>query len=190
MSTAYLQAIEAIKSDIANKEAKVQPLRDQLAAHDAELIPLKTTANQLCKLAGIPELYTVSASGAPVISDNKLHFSKDQFFNKELGEAVVEYLEARWTAAGGKASPAHTNEIYDALTGHGYKFAGTSDDNNKRALKIAMVRNTTYIAKIDDDLFGLRKWYGMRASRKSGSDTTETTGAEPTSTTTPAVGES
>lgn len=47
------------------------------------------------------------------------------------------------------------------------KFEGESDSNNKRALKTALTRNTTYIAKISDDLWGLRKWYGMRAARKS-----------------------
>jgi hypothetical protein len=180
MSTAYIQAIEAIKSDIATKEAKIQPLRDQIAAEEAQLTPLKATANQLCKLAGIPELYAIDASGAPAASDKKLRFPKDQFFNKDLGEAVVDYMEARWAAVGGKASPASTDEIYDAITQHGYKFAGTSDDNNKRALKIALVRNTTYIAKIGDDLFGLRKWYGMRAARKSAQEiAAEYTGDEP-----------
>ncbi|HTB79745.1 MAG TPA: hypothetical protein VK717_02535 [Opitutaceae bacterium] len=167
MTTAYLKAIEAIKSDIADKEAKIQPMREQLAAREAELTPLKLAANQLCKLAGIPELFAVDEAGTPADQDKQLRFRKDQFFNKTLGQAVFDYLTARSIAAGGEPSPASTDEIYSALTSHGYKFVGTSEANNKRALKIALVRNTTYIAKVSDDLFGLRKWYGMRASRRT-----------------------
>lgn len=88
------------------------------------------------------------------------------FFNKELGEAVVEYLTLKKT--GDAPAPATIDEIYSALISGGYKFNGASDSGNKGALKTSLTRNTAQMAKISDDLYGLRKWYGMRAARRPG----------------------
>jgi hypothetical protein len=172
MSTPYDSAIEAIKKQIAEKDAELTPLRQQLAEKEATLNPLKITANELCKLAGLAPEYSIvevgraaAVSGLPQVS-----IRPDQFYNKELGEAVVEYLTAKKEASGGdSATPASVDEIYNALIAGGYKFYGTSDSTKKNALKTAMTRNTAQMAKINDDLYGLRKWYGMRAARKSGS---------------------
>lgn len=182
----YTPAIAAIKSQIAMKESELAPLRQQLAAKEAEMTPLKITANELCKLAGLPPEFTVEsgaggsatlASSAPPAS--RLTIRADQFFNKELSEAVVEFLSARKTINGDTPSPATVDEIYAALVSGGYKFNGASDSNKKSALKTALTRNTTQMAKIADDLYGLRKWYGMRASRKSSNGETDTSGTDP-----------
>lgn len=177
MDNPYLPAIAAIKSQIAAKDAELLPLREQLAAKEAELNPLKVTANELCKLAGLaPEYVIGAASVAPATTSGpqRIALRPDQFFNKELGEAVVEYLTMKKT--GDAPAPATTDEIYSALISGGYKFNGSSDSNNKNALKTSLTRNTVQMAKISDDLYGLRKWYGMRAARRGGaSDEAEAT---------------
>jgi hypothetical protein len=177
----FATAIDEIKRQIVAKEESIAPLRRQIAAEEATLGPLKATANQLCKLAGIPEIYSGFDGGPAAAPDQALRFRPDQFFNRNLADCVVEYLTAR-KDNGPKHGPwpASVSEIYDALISGGYKFQGTSDENNKRALNIALVRNTVQMAKISDGVFGLRKWYGMRAARKPSengdADDTSTTG--------------
>ncbi len=182
MDSPYLPAITAIKVQIAAKDAELTPLREQLAAKEAELNPLKVTANELCKLAGLPAEYVIGAPGsgsAPAAAQaSRIAIRPDQFFNKELGEAVVEYLTMKKTSDA--PAPASVDEIFTALVSGGYKFNGSSDATNKNALKTSLTRNTAQMAKISDDLYGLRKWYGMRAARRSGggdegSDTADST---------------
>lgn len=172
MDSPFIPAIDAIKAQIAVKESEIDPLRQQLAAKEAELTPLKITANELCKLAGLPAEFDLQGSavagGTSATVPGRLTIRPDQFFNKELSEAVVEYLNARKAINGDTPSPATVDEIYAALVTGGYKFNGTSDANKKAALKTALTRNTTQMAKIAEDLYGLRKWYGMRAARKTG----------------------
>jgi hypothetical protein len=193
MQDAFLPAIQAIKTKIAAKEAEIAPLRQELATQEAEISPLTPTANELCKLAGLPPEYSLDVPNGtltPQTNSSAPRFSirPDQFFNKDLSEAAVEYLTARKTVNGDTPSPATVDEIYAALVSGGYKFNGTSDASNKTALKTALTRNTAQMAKISDDLYGLRKWYGMRASRRgatteggdTGTTTTTTTDAETT----------
>jgi len=120
-------------------------------------------------MAGLPELYTVEATHGvlPPTPRAELKFRTDQFVGVGLSEAVAEYLEAR-KATGTMEAPATLDEIYDALISGGFKFGGATDNpsNHKRAMNIALTRNTAQIHKINDNTFALRKWYGMRASRK------------------------
>ncbi len=169
----YLPAIEAIKAQIAAKEEEIAPLRQQLAAKDAEINPLREMANGLCKLANQEPLYIIETGKSSVSPGTtpRLKFRPDQFFNKDLSEAAVEYLTAKKAAdTSGDPTPATPDEIYSVLTAHGYTFAGASEANNKSALKTALTRNTSQVAKIKDDLYGLRAWYGMRARYKRTSD--------------------
>jgi hypothetical protein len=165
---AYLPAIEALKSKVEAKELEQAPLRAQLAKMDAEVRPLREMVNGLCKEAGIPPVYSLTEDLKKSEEAPKLKLRPDHFFNKELSQAAVEYLTAKKAADGsGEPTPATTSEIYEAVTRHGYSFSGTNEANNKSALKTAMTRNTVQIAKINDDLYGLRAWYGLRAKHKS-----------------------
>lgn len=172
MNNAFIQALEAIKEQIAAKEVRLL----------AELLPLKNTANQLCKLAGVPDAYIIDGTDAPAAGGKKtLKFKEDQFFNKSLAGSVVAYMEAREEAA--MERPASVDDIYDALVSGGFKFEGSTGnpDNSKRALKIALTKNTAQFVKIGEK-FALKKWYGMRASRKAangGSAEEESTEAAP-----------
>jgi hypothetical protein len=168
----FLPAIDALKSKIAAKEDEIAPLRQQLAAKDAEINPLRETVNRLCVEAGLPLAFVIPDASEPATGTTKLRFRPDQFFNKELSEAAVEYLTAKKAAdASSNPTPATADEIYTALTNHGYSFGGSSEASNKIGLKTALTRNTTQIAKISDELYGLRVWYGLRAKYKPRSPT-------------------
>lgn len=168
-TNALIPAIELLKAKVAAKEDEIAPLRKQLTEKDAEINPLREMVNQLCKEANIPPAYTVE--GTKSEEGSRLKFRPDQFFNKELSQAAVEYLTAKKVAdPSGDPTPATPDEIYTALTAHGYTFTGTNENNNKTALKTALTRNTAQIAKINDDLYGLRTWYGMRAKYKKSGD--------------------
>ncbi len=158
MSTAYITALEHLKEEIATKEAQLL----------AELLPLKTTANQLCKLAGLPEEYDLGTA-SPSGGKRQPKFKEDQFFNKPLAGSVAAYLEAREELQ--LERPASIDEIYDALASGGYKFEGSTGnpDNSKRALKIALTKNTAQFVKIGEK-FALKKWYNIRGPRKSAND--------------------
>lgn len=169
----FQPAIDALKAKVDAKEQEIAPLRQQLAAKDAEINPLREMVNNLCKEAGLPPAYTIQGveaaaeAGAP-----KLKFRPDQFYNKELSQAAVEFLTAKKAADNsGAPTPGTVDEIYEAVTKHGYTFSGTNLNNNKVALKTALTRNTAQIAKINDELYGLRAWYGMRAKYKKATGT-------------------
>ena len=165
---ALIPAIEALKAKVAKKEEEIAPLRQQLAEKDAEIDPLRKMLNGLCKEAGLPPAYVIQLEEAGVKTDEiRLKFRRDQFFNKELSQAAVDFLMAKKAAdQSGNPTPATPDEIYAAITAHGYTFTGSNEANNKVALKTALTRNTSQIAKITDDLYGLRAWYGMRAKYK------------------------
>lgn len=173
MSNAYLPAIEAIKEQIAQKEA----------AFLTEILPLKSTANQLCRLADIPELYATDAPSAHGNNKRGLKFREDEFFGKPLAGSVAVYFEARDQS--GLERPSSIDEIYEALISGGFKFEGSTGnpENSKRALKIALTKNTAQFVKIGDK-FALKKWYNVRGPRKqqapnSDVDTDEGDSAEP-----------
>lgn len=166
----YIPAIEALKAKVSAADEKKRPLLEQISAIDLETVPDKQAANHLCKLAGIAPLYpdagTVTpTSGLAAPPKSALKFRIDQFVNKELSDAVSEYLEARKTTEG-MEGPATIDEIYEGLLSGGYKFGGSTDNpsNHKRAMNIALTRNTAQMHKINDTTFALRRWYGLRAS--------------------------
>jgi hypothetical protein len=150
--------------------AAIEEIEAQIKSKEAEITPLKLTVNQLCQIIGEPARYQVDgmgASGQP--KRNVLNWKVDQFFSRPLASCVTEYLEARETAGLDRA--ASVDDIYEALVKGGYKFEGVtgSEDNQKRALKISLTKNTTQFAKISENTFGLRKWYpNARTPRKNG----------------------
>lgn len=156
-----------------------QILIDGLLAKIEELekptLPLKHAVNALCASSGLDPHFTElgSAVGNPA---NGLSLKSDQFFNRPLASCVGEYMELRKQR--GLDGPSTVEEIFSALNKGGYRFETTGEDNTKRAIKISLSKNTAQFVKIGEDTFGLKKWYGMRAPRKSGTSDQSKTGTE------------
>jgi hypothetical protein len=153
----------------------IDDLKRQITAKEHELIPLKTMVNHLCKQAGVDEEYSLDPGagiGAPG-SGRTLKFRTDEFFNKGLAPSVVAIMEARDKL--GMERPVSVDDIFSSLVSGGFRFEGSTgtEENSKRALKIALTKNTLYFVKIGDN-FSLKKWYGMRAPRKPRQDGGET----------------
>jgi hypothetical protein len=139
----------------------INELIAQISAKEAELAPLKIAVNTLCHQTGQPEYYdTIGASNSSTAATERVNWRIDQFTGKGLATSVVEILETNKSR--GLDGPATIEEIFKALSDGGYKFQGTSgsDENTKRAIKIALTKNTAQFVKIKDDVFGLKKWYG------------------------------
>jgi hypothetical protein len=156
MSTTIISAIAEIKSKIAAKER--------------EILPLRITVNELCKIAGLPEEYPgadASGNDRTTTATTSLNWRSDQFFGRPLATCVAEYFEARKKA--GMEGPATIDDIFEALQAGGFKFEGAtgSEANTKRAIKISLTKNTAQFVKVKDDLFALKKWYSMRGPRKA-----------------------
>lgn len=169
MSTQPTFTPEQVKPLLEPLVAKITERTKRLAAELAADREEKTAANLLCRMAGQKELYNIEG-GVEAIAQPPpaaLKFRLDQFVGLELSEAVAEYLEAR-KASGTMEGPATLDEIYDALLSGGFKFGGNTDNpaNHKRAMNIALTRNTAQMHKINENTFALRRWYGMRAARK------------------------
>ena len=151
-------------------KAAIEEIEAQIKSKEAEINPLKITINQLCQLLGEPARYQIDGTGATTGQPkrNILNWRADQFFNRPLATCVTEYLEAR--EAAGLERSASIDDVYEALSKGGYKFEGSSgnEENTKRAIKISLTKNTAQFAKIADNLFGLKKWYGgVRTPRKT-----------------------
>lgn len=170
MSTQSTFTPEQVKPLLEPLVAKIAERETRLAAELAADREDKNAANVLCRMAGQKEIYNIdtplggaSQTPAPTV----LRFKVDRFVGMELSEAVMDYLDAR-KANGSMEGPATIDEIYDGLLSGGYKFGGTTENpaNHKRAMNIALTRNTAQMHKINENTFALRRWYGMRAARK------------------------
>lgn len=145
----------------------IDELIAQISEKEAELTPLKIAVNTLCRQVGLPEQYILESGRSGVAASlPQVTWRLDQFTNRGLATSVVDILETRKSR--GLDGPATIDEIFDALTAGGYKFTGTSgsDENTKRAVKIALTKNTAQFVKIRDDIFGLKKWYPGASARK------------------------
>lgn len=150
-------------------DAAIEEIVAQIVAKEAELNPLKIAVNQLCQINGQSPRYHVDGAGAPgAPRRNVLTWRSDQFYARPLAQCVTEYFEARDTI--GLERPATIDEIHEALTKGGYKFEGTSgnEENTKRAIKISLSKNTAQFTKISENLVSLKKWY-PNAKRKPAS---------------------
>jgi hypothetical protein len=161
---------EQVKPLLDPLVSKITERAKRLAAELAADREDKNAANVLCRMAGMAEVYKIDDAGALTPPPAPLRFKTDEFVNMGLSDAVAKYLDAR-KASGTVEGPATLDEIYEGLLSGGYKFGGSTDNpsNHKRAMNIALTRNTAQIHKINENMFALRRWYGMRAPRKAAS---------------------
>src|SRR5262249_13053740 len=91
----------------------------------------------------------------------------DEYYGKPLTGAVRIILEARRAVGRG---PATIAEIYEQMLAGGYRFNAKSDENAKRALRIALVKASHTFHRIPSSgKFGLLEWYeAIKASKSTG----------------------
>lgn len=154
-----------IKQTIADLQAK---LKEQEAA----VLDSKRLINNLCKLAGMPEMYAEAELQAA--SGPSLSIQSDQFYGQPLSTCIRQILEMRRAL---KQGPATVNDIYDSLAAGGFKFETKNEDNAKRGLRISLTKNTAIFHKLPNGKFGLLEWYPSAKAAKP-KDETEEEGTE------------
>lgn len=172
---------QALRDAIADLQKKIADIETE------KITPLKKAINGICLALGEPEMYVDDAASAGV--KRGFSWAKDQFFTRPLAACVTEYLEAR--KSNGMEGPASVEDIFQNLKAGGYRFEGVSgnEENNKRALKISLTKNTAQFVKISEDVFGLKKWYNIRTPRRTNGpdETAPDPGEELTPTVDPAT---
>jgi hypothetical protein len=146
----------------------IKGLLEEIARIDATARPLKMSVNTLHRLMGEPEPFDLdNVENNHATAARPPTWRVDQFTGRVLSTCVVEILETN--REHGLDGPATVDELFAALTAGGFRFQGTSgnEENTKRAIKIALTKNTTQFTKIKDDLYGLKKWYPSRGQKRS-----------------------
>jgi len=141
-------------------KAAIEEIEAQIAAKEAEILPLKDAVNRLYPLIGKEAPYSVDGLVASARSFRPtLTFRPDQFYNRALAACVTEYFETRESA--GLERTASVEDIYDGLVKGGYKFeaATGTEENKKIGVRTSLTKNTAQFCKVGDNLFGLKKWY-------------------------------
>ena len=131
----------------------IQELRLAIVGKEDELVEMKKTVNQLCKLAGMNPIYTVESE--PEKSSIRL-LSGDEYYMQPIATVIGWILEKRKIS---RVGPATVPEIYDAMKAGGYKFDAKDDENAMRGISISMSKNTAKFHKLPSGKFGLTEWY-------------------------------
>jgi len=131
-------------------EDTIEEIIKAVEQRQRELEELQITANQLCKLAGIPPKYEIGKRNEEV-SQEKL--KGDEFYGKPLATAITEILQRRKAKDMG---PATMDEIYNQMIAGGYGFDNIKDP--KRAIGISMGKNPKF-TKLRNEKWALTEWY-------------------------------
>lgn len=142
-----------IEQAIADLEERLKPL-------EVQATEIKTAINQLCKVSGLPERYTLGREEAPTQIRN------DQFYGQPLATCVRTFLVSRKAAGHGAAS---VGEIYSALLKGGYQFDSKNEDYSKRGLRQSLTKNGIF-HKLPNGNYGLTEWYPNAKERKSAAE--------------------
>jgi cytochrome c1 len=132
-------------------QGAINVLQRKVAEQEKALANTKNLINQLCAEAGEPPIY----SGVQRDSESSgRSIRSDQYYGQPLATAVRSFLEGRESIG-----PATVDEIYDALIKGGFQFEGKSEDNQKRALRISLTKNSITFHKVPNGSYGLLSWY-------------------------------
>jgi len=151
MSEATSYVLRTIEELVAKIDEKMRPV-----------IPDMRLVNTLCAHANLPPRYPYAEPDAA--SSGSLSIRRDQFHKKPLATAVREYLEQRGPSDKGGLGAATISEIYDALVAGGYEHEAKDDANAKRALAIALTKNSVTFYRVSKGApggaaYGLLTWY-------------------------------
>lgn len=147
MRADLLPAIEALKGEVADLEAKLASTQGMI--------------NRLCELAGVSQAYP--DVGSPQRTQNDA-VRADQFYGKSMSTAARELLEARNAAGRGPALP---REIYDALVAGGLQFDTSNEANRLSSLRQMLRKNSSIFHKLPNGQYGLLAWYPAVKASKS-----------------------
>ncbi len=148
----------------------IQALQTRLSEQERRVIETKTLINRLCEEAGDPPMYP--DAGAPSQATITA-IRGDTFYGKSVTTAAREYLEMRYTARLGPASP---REIFEALVKGGYQFETEDENNAMTGIRAVMRKNSSIFHRLPNGQWGLLVRYpGVKASKDSAK---ESKGAE------------
>jgi hypothetical protein len=131
----------------------IEELRAKITEKEGELIEMKKTVNQLCRLAKHSPLYPDEIK--PEKTSTGL-LGGDEYYMQPIARVIGWILERRKAAGAG---PATVEEIYDAMKAGGYKFDAKDDENAMRGISISMCKNVAKFHRLPSGKFGLTEWY-------------------------------
>ncbi len=140
MSEHVLKLIEEIRAEIAEVEKTV--------------LPQKILANQLCARAGIAPIYLDIDNQSSTSAIKGIR--RNAFYGKPLAACIRQYLEMRENFP---VKEATLDEIFAALKEGGYDLTGSTEEDQKRGVSIALGKNTQTFHKLASGDFGLVSWY-------------------------------
>jgi hypothetical protein len=129
-------------------------INDKIAEHEREIVQLKTAANSLAAVAGLPAPHA-DVGGATTGTGGRLAIRPDQFTAAAAPSVAARaYLELR----GKERGAASADEIFDALMTGGYPFEQKDDRDAKSGLRIALGKDRQ-ITALRNGFYGLAAWY-------------------------------
>ena len=132
----------------------IEMVRGQIADLEAQVAEQKRMVNSLCTLIGVPSQYIDVQVNAPTACGAA---RRDEFYRQPLATVARAILERRRAVNLGAAS---IDVLFAAMVDGGFEFTGTSDANSKRALAIALSKNTQTFHRLPNGDYGLADWYG------------------------------
>ena len=131
----------------------IQSLRKEIGEKENELVEMKKTVNQLCKLVDHSPIYLTEVQ--PEKSSTAL-LQGDEYYMQPIARVIGMIFQKRKMSGLG---PATAKEIYDEMRAGGYKFDAKDDENAMRGISISMSKNVAKFHKLPSGKFGLREWY-------------------------------
>lgn len=131
----------------------IESLRKNIGEKENELVEMKKTVNQLCKLVNHSPIYLTEVK--PEKSSTAL-LKGDEYYMQPIARVIGLILEKRKMSGLG---PATVKEMYDAMKAGGYKFDAKDDENAMRGISISMSKNVAKFHKLPSGKFGLTEWY-------------------------------
>jgi hypothetical protein len=146
----------------------IEELRTKISEKEAELVEMKKTVNQLCKVAQLSPIYTTEVE--PEKTSIGL-LRGDEYYMQPIARVIGWILERRKVAGAG---PATVEEIYEVMKAGGYKFDSKDDVDAMRGISISMSKNVAKFHRLPSGKFGLTDWYELKEKKQAENNKEET----------------
>ena len=147
----------------------IEELRVKIAEKESELVEMKKTANQLCKLAQRSLIYINEVEPEKTLTGL---LRGDEYYMQPIATVIGWILDRRKVSGLG---PATVKEIYDEMKAGGYKFGSKDDVDSMRGISISMSKNVAKFHKLPSGKFGLTEWYPELKEKKQVANSKEET---------------